>query len=171
MAKNSKVRVQLPEGPREVTFERDSLEVRFQSNPEEPPVSVRFQEIQPGLYRVVLGNRQEIVAVEPGADQVVVQTRYRRYVIPVERVGRQGAVSVAEGEITVKAPMSGLVVDVLKEAGERVQEGEALLVLEAMKMRSEIHAPASGIVKTVHVEPGQSVPPGHHLVVIQVEEV
>ncbi len=169
--KGTKVRVTLPEGTHEVEFERNLQEVVFRLLGENQGThTLRFHEIQPGVYRVELAGHQEVVWIEPGPDQVVVQTRYRRYVIPVERAERKGTVGIQEGEVVVRAPMSGLVVDVLKEAGERVAEGDSLLVLEAMKMRSEIPAPASGIIKKIHVEPGQSVSAGRDLVVLQVEE-
>ncbi len=168
--KSTKVRITLPDGPREVTFERNHLEVVFQDPEHDEPVTLRFHELQPGVYRVTLGGRQEIVYVEPGTDQVVVQTRYRRYRIPVERAERRGAARVQAGEVTVQAPMSGLVVEILKEAGDTVKEGEALLILEAMKMRSEITAPITGILRAFHVEPGQSVSAGQNLVTLRAEE-
>ncbi len=166
--KGTRVRVILPEGTHEVEFEKDLREVVFRPVNQEEPHTLRFHEIQPGVYRVELGDRQEIVLLEPGPDQVVVQTRYRRYLLRVERAGARAATGLREGEVTVRAPMSGLVVDVLKEAGETVKEGEALLILEAMKMRSEIPAPAPGVIKRIHVEPGQSVSAGRDLVVLQV---
>jgi biotin carboxyl carrier protein len=52
----------------------------------------------------------------------------------------------------VGAPMPGKIVDVLVEAGAKVKEGEALLILEAMKMQNEIASPVSGTVKKVLVK-------------------
>jgi glutaconyl-CoA/methylmalonyl-CoA decarboxylase subunit gamma len=52
----------------------------------------------------------------------------------------------------VGAPMPGKIVDILVEAGAKVKEGEALLILEAMKMQNEIASPVSGIVKKVLVK-------------------
>ncbi len=51
----------------------------------------------------------------------------------------------------VGAPMPGKIVDILVDAGEKVKEGEALLILEAMKMQNEIIAPVSGVVKKIFV--------------------
>ncbi|NCT18518.1 MAG: acetyl-CoA carboxylase biotin carboxyl carrier protein subunit [Flavobacteriaceae bacterium CG_4_8_14_3_um_filter_34_10] len=57
----------------------------------------------------------------------------------------------------IKAPMPGLILDVLVKAGDEVKEGDYLLVLEAMKMENTITAPRNGIVKTVSVEKGKTV--------------
>jgi len=57
----------------------------------------------------------------------------------------------------VKAPMPGLILDVLVKAGDEVKEGDYLLVLEAMKMENTLTAPRNGIVKTVSVEKGKTV--------------
>ncbi len=51
----------------------------------------------------------------------------------------------------IGAPMPGKIVDILVEAGAKVKEGEALLILEAMKMQNEIASPVSGVVKKVYV--------------------
>ena len=51
----------------------------------------------------------------------------------------------------VGAPMPGKIVDILIEPGAKVKEGEAILILEAMKMQNEIMAPVSGVIKNVAV--------------------
>lgn len=57
----------------------------------------------------------------------------------------------------VKAPMPGLVLDVLVSPGQTVVAGEKILVLEAMKMENAIKSPADGTVASVHVTKGQAV--------------
>ncbi|MCB8965643.1 MAG: biotin/lipoyl-binding protein [Ardenticatenaceae bacterium] len=57
----------------------------------------------------------------------------------------------------VKAPIPGLVTQVLVQAGETVMAGQPLLVLEAMKMENEIRSPRGGVVTAVHVSTNQSV--------------
>lgn len=57
----------------------------------------------------------------------------------------------------VKAPIPGQVARLMVEVGDAVRSGQALLVLEAMKMENEIRAPCSGLVSAIHVYPGQGV--------------
>ena len=63
----------------------------------------------------------------------------------------------AAGAGTVAAMMPGAILKVLVAEGEEVQEGDVVIVLEAMKMENEIHAHKSGVVEKVHVEPGENV--------------
>jgi biotin carboxyl carrier protein len=57
----------------------------------------------------------------------------------------------------ISAPMPGKVVELLVEENSRVKEGEAILILEAMKMQNEIIAVVAGKIKKIHVKPGDSV--------------
>jgi acetyl/propionyl-CoA carboxylase alpha subunit len=61
------------------------------------------------------------------------------------------------GDGRVKAPIPGLIARVLVQKGQAVTAGEAIIVLEAMKMENEIRAPRSGVVTSVRVKPGDSV--------------
>ncbi|MBN1687330.1 MAG: biotin/lipoyl-binding protein [Spirochaetales bacterium] len=66
----------------------------------------------------------------------------------------------------VTAPLPGVIKSILVKEGDTVQEGDALLVLEAMKMDSEIDAGIGGIVKKICVAEGAAVQEGETLVEI-----
>ncbi len=70
-----------------------------------------------------------------------------------------------EGCVTTAMP--GTIVDVKVAAGDKVNAGDAVLVIEAMKMENEIQAPKSGIVIAVHVKKGDTVTPDESLLEIQ----
>jgi acetyl-CoA/propionyl-CoA carboxylase biotin carboxyl carrier protein len=70
------------------------------------------------------------------------------------------------GSGTVTAPMQGTIVKVLVEVGATVAAGDALVVLEAMKMENHINAETSGTVQEVRVSAGDSVGTGDILAVI-----
>lgn len=57
----------------------------------------------------------------------------------------------------IVAPMPGKIVEVLVREGNDIQRGEAVLILEAMKMQNEIHSPVEGIVTSVNVKPNFNV--------------
>jgi pyruvate carboxylase subunit B len=68
------------------------------------------------------------------------------------------------GPAILRAPMPGLVVRILVEAGQEVAAGAGLVVLEAMKMENELKAPAAGTVGAVRAQPGEAVEKGQVLV-------
>lgn len=70
----------------------------------------------------------------------------------------------ASEEKVLRAPISGTVTKVVADTGAQVASGDVLLVLEAMKMETEITAPADGTVAEVHVRPGETVSGGEILV-------
>jgi pyruvate carboxylase subunit B len=69
------------------------------------------------------------------------------------------------GDVTTSMP--GTVIDVLVSEGQQVTAGDPVLVIEAMKMESEIPAPISGTVKTVNVTKGQAANPDDALIEIE----
>ncbi|GAB6163190.1 sodium-extruding oxaloacetate decarboxylase subunit alpha [Desulfothermus naphthae] len=66
----------------------------------------------------------------------------------------------------VEAPMPGIIIRLEKNVGDRVEEGDVLLILEAMKMENSITSPTSGVVKDIKVKEGENVSKGQVLVVI-----
>lgn len=60
----------------------------------------------------------------------------------------------------LKAPMPGLVLSIPVEAGQTVHRGDALLILEAMKMENIIKSPGDGVVKAIHIKKGEAVDKG-----------
>lgn len=92
--------------------------------------------------RVVFAKRGDDVYVH--VDGEAYHLRYRH---PLDRLA---ALSDAEAGDHVRAPMPGAVISVLVEAQESVIRGQALLVMESMKMETTITAPRDGVVKAVH---------------------
>ncbi len=68
---------------------------------------------------------------------------------------------------TIAAPMQGTIVKILVAEGDTVEAGEAVLVLEAMKMENHINAEAAGTVKEIRVATGDTVGPGDVLLVLE----
>lgn len=60
----------------------------------------------------------------------------------------------------VKAPMPGLILKIRKNPGEQVEQGESIIILEAMKMENDLKAPASGIIEKIFVTEGSAVEKG-----------
>jgi biotin carboxyl carrier protein len=71
------------------------------------------------------------------------------------------------GPAPVVAPMPGLIVRINVAQGDRVQAGQGLVVMEAMKMENELRAVAAGTVKAIRVTPGTAVERGTTLVELE----
>ena len=70
------------------------------------------------------------------------------------------------GATTVEAPMPGKILNIKVSAGQAVKFGETVIVMEAMKMETEIVAPADGTVSKILVKAGDSVDTGAALVAL-----
>ena len=98
----------------------------------------------------------------------------------VLRDGRQTRVSLfdpfdvdlehLDGGNAVKAPMHGKLIAIFVKPGDRVEKGQRLAVVEAMKMEHALLAPADGEVAEVAAEPGAQVSEGARLIVLKTEE-
>ncbi|MFZ5452633.1 MAG: biotin/lipoyl-containing protein [Thermodesulfobacteriota bacterium] len=75
--------------------------------------------------------------------------------------------ALAPGAVT--APMPGAILEVLVKTGDRVQAGETVVKLEAMKMENDLQAPINGVVQEVRVSKGDNVSVGEVLVVVATE--
>ena len=69
----------------------------------------------------------------------------------------------AQGSVAVTAPMPGKILGIKAQVGQAVAKGEAIIVLEAMKMENEIVAPSDGTVATIDVAVGDAVEAGQAL--------
>jgi biotin carboxyl carrier protein len=69
----------------------------------------------------------------------------------------------ADGALTVSAPMPGTILDIAVKVGDRVNQGDTLCNLEAMKMKSPIRSPGQGTVAQVLISEGQNVAYGEIL--------
>ena len=91
------------------------------------------------------------------------------YDVAVDEIG--GAPSAAPAAAPangtkVNAPMPGNILDVCVKVGDKVSNGQKLVVLEAMKMENDITSPADGTIASISVNKGDMVSTGDNLVVI-----
>jgi biotin carboxyl carrier protein len=123
-------------------------------------------EIRPGVYSVLIDG-ESFVVHEGSTEWVAVNGVEWRRVVVDPRVRAQGGAGAASAARDVKAAMPGKVVRVLVAAGEAVEAGQGLLILEAMKMQNELKSPRAGVVAGVRVEEGATVTSGQVLVTLE----
>jgi len=166
------VRIGRPGDPgqktRRVELARDAGRVRWMLDGRE--IEADAVEIAPATYSILLEGRSLEVRVQPAGDAMRIQAGGEEFLAQVLdprawRGKRAHAVEV-EGRQHIAAPMPGKVVRLLVKAGEKVEVGQALLVVEAMKMQNEIRAPKTGTVERLLVAEGQAVSAGDLLAVV-----
>ncbi len=67
----------------------------------------------------------------------------------------------------VKAPMPGMILKILRTQGEKISQGETVVILEAMKMENDLRSPSTGTIKDVFVHSGDKVEKGAMLFSIE----
>ena len=85
---------------------------------------------------------------------------------PAAPAAKPAAPAGAVGNISVKAPMPGTVVNVVVTVGQTVKAGEDLVFIEAMKMETPVKAPQDATVATIEVSKGEAVDSGKVLVTL-----
>jgi biotin carboxyl carrier protein len=165
----------------EIDGEKVALEVKREGGRVSAEVGGRRYELEArsvdaGVYLLIHGGRvyECRVGAEPGSEgrgALRVSVGAREYGVrlsdPKLLRGAGAAGGEQGGRAQVKAPMPGKVVRVLVEAGQAVETGQGLVVVEAMKMQNELKSPKSGTVTELRAGPGSTVNAGDVLVVVE----
>ena len=114
------------------------------------------------MYTVNVDGRSYNVAVGPAGSNVTVQAAPRMQVGPDLVV----TPPIVSGHGVVVSPLAGVVLKVNVNIGAHIAEGDVVMVMEAMKMETEIRAKVGGIVTAVNVQQGDSVSVGDVLVTL-----
>lgn len=125
---------------------------------------------EPGAYNIVVDGKRYYVEVEPaagnGQEGVKVKSA-KEAVAPSQSSGQSPSSSTtATEEQAIAAPMPGKIIRLLLNEGDRVEEGQAIIMLESMKMEVEVKATAGGTLTGYHVEAGQNVDSGQKVATI-----
>ncbi|HMJ69116.1 MAG TPA: biotin/lipoyl-containing protein [Cyclobacteriaceae bacterium] len=137
------------------------------------PLNWDWIEFAPGSFHILLKNksyRAEVVKADADTKTFVIKVNgvvqtvsvKDKFDLLLEKMGMNASASSKVNNI--KAPMPGLIIDLKVKAGDTVNAGDALLILEAMKMENVLKSPGGGIVKTLKVKKGDSVEKGQVLI-------
>jgi biotin carboxyl carrier protein len=131
------------------------------------PVDADAVQISPYMFSILLNGQSHEIRITPDAAKLKLQTRTQEFtaelIDPRLWSGRRHGHIEAEGRQQIVAPMPGKIVRLLMKAGDHVEAGQGLLVVEAMKMQNEIRSPKSGTVERVLAKEGQLVTAGEVL--------
>lgn len=125
------------------------------------------------LYSVLFGGRSYEMLVNADRFNYTINVRGVQFQVQVEderarRMNRARRLpTLPEGELAITAPIPGLVVRVLVAEGDSIEEGQPVVLLEAMKMENELRAMRGGIVKSVLAAAGQRVDQNAPLIILE----
>jgi biotin carboxyl carrier protein len=132
------------------------------------PVRAHLDEAGGGAYTLRIGHEVHTVVARRGAERGAFDISLGGHRFGLEALDARsrairaisGAGGKAAGPAHLMAPMPGLIVRINVQAGDTVQPGQGLVVMEAMKMENELRAVAAGTVKRVAVTAGSAVEKG-----------
>ncbi|WP_394240116.1 sodium-extruding oxaloacetate decarboxylase subunit alpha [Vibrio astriarenae] len=135
-----------PDAFEPVPTEEDALPTAAPQAPAQGGIESYSVKVDGQVYDVEVGPQGQLTSVAPASAQT-----------PVAAPAAQPAAANAEA---VPAPLAGNIFKVNVQAGAQVAEGDVLLILEAMKMETEVRAARGGVVQDLHVKEGDSVTVG-----------
>lgn len=162
----------------QVLSDKQRFEIEPGENPGEgtingKPYRLDMMEVKPGMWHIIKDRKSyTIILEECGDDKQTVCLRVNgkkaqlsvknKLEILLEQMGLNAHSGKKVNEL--KAPMPGLVLRTLIKEGDKVQKGDTLLVLEAMKMENTIKSAGEGEVTKILVKDGQAVEKGQVLI-------
>lgn len=125
-----------------------------------------WREVEPGVYQVLLEGESFTVTLAGNGVAYAGGRQFEVEVVDPRDAIANGAGRESSGQVKVTAPMPGRIVRLLVAAGDPVEAGQGLVVVEAMKMQNEMKAPRAGTVTSVKTKEGAAVAAGDVLVVL-----
>lgn len=138
---------------------------------DEKKIPIAFQKFDERFYSILIDGKSIGVGILKKGMKIDVFLNGDLYEFESfsERERQSGSVTIS-GVQQIKSPMPSRVVKILKNLEEEVKEGDGVIVIEAMKMESELKSPINGKVREIKVKEGSAVESGTVLLVISPEE-
>ena len=154
----------------EVTRDGDRLFARvddrnYELEASEPEPNVFLLKHEGKIFEVFVSPRKNVSA--PFAARIGTAEMEVTITDPKQLRGTSTADDDATGKVEIKTAMPGKVVRILKAAGDAVEKGDGVIVVEAMKMQNEMKSPKDGTIEAIRVNEGDNVGAGDVLVVIE----
>jgi len=164
------MKLELRVGDRTRNLEIERHGEQFQIRIDGRVVAADVKQVQPEVYSVLIDGAAFEARIECRASELRVQIDGREFFIAIAdpRQWRRdrNQIAAAEGYQQIVSSIPGKVVRVMVRAGDAVEAGQGLLVVEAMKMQNEIKSPKAGKIERIAAQEGQTVNAGEVLAVI-----
>ncbi|MEZ4923145.1 MAG: acetyl-CoA carboxylase biotin carboxyl carrier protein subunit [Crocinitomicaceae bacterium] len=128
--------------------------------------ALRIDSLHQGVYKIITGGKEhviEVLAVDLDTKTMSIRHLHNVYDIAfkndLDRVLDSMGIKRSSDNVNtdIKAPMPGKVINVVVKEGDKVEKGDAILILEAMKMENVLKAEIDCSIKKVHVSSSENV--------------
>jgi biotin carboxyl carrier protein len=153
-----------------VSKEKNKLQIKV----DDKLYELDMVKVEEGMYSILLdGKSYNVEIIEKDiSKQYNVNTRGKSYdleIIDAETrylMSRKGN-DLEDADNIVSSPMPGKIVKIPVKAGEKVEAGQTVIIVSAMKMESEYKAGKEGVIKEVHVSEGDTIEGNQPLISIE----
>jgi acetyl/propionyl-CoA carboxylase alpha subunit len=142
-----------------LTIEDKSFTVNaFKPGPQSLSMLIDGKSYEVGIEKA--GNAFTVFLFDDTIELELIEARKFQAAAETQRVG-------SRGPVTIQAPMPGKIIKVSVQEKSSVQEGDSLLVMEAMKMQNELKAPKAGTISRIQVREGEPVSMSQVLMILE----
>lgn len=154
----------------EIDLEKNDGGYKFTINKE--VISVPFHVVNDNCFSVKIDGKSKSIYAAEDDDHFYVSMDGDSLVFDKVKEEEKEFAGVAgsEDRDEIFPPMPGSIVKVLVEKGQKVSEGDGLIIVEAMKMESTLYSAIDGVVTEINVKPAQQVDSDDVLIVVEKEE-
>ncbi|MBC8311832.1 MAG: acetyl-CoA carboxylase biotin carboxyl carrier protein subunit [Candidatus Marinimicrobia bacterium] len=137
-------------------------------------IEMDCQPLSPHSYSLILNGKSHFLSIRSHPEGYEVTIDQHTNIVTIkdeqqlllEKFGFSSSEKIQTGEIIAQIP--GLISQIFVEVGDKVEAGNKLFILEAMKMENEIDSPIPGTVKSISIESGVAVEKG--ALIMEIEE-
>ncbi len=151
----------------EIEADGDNFKVNGES------IKIDSKSVAPGHVHVIYKNKSynvEAVSEDGQSKQATIKVNGNNYQVKIEDQYDQLLKNLGMSDllsnklVEIKAPMPGLVLNMLIKEGQEIKKGDSLLILEAMKMENLIKSTTDGVIKNILITKGDKVEKGQTLI-------
>lgn len=130
------------------------------------PVSIDIKSLDNNRFHILNNNKSfnaELIKFDLQTKKIQIKVNQELFEIEIKEkldilLEAMGMDTSKELKIEdIKAPMPGLIIDIKVEKGQAIEQGDPIIILEAMKMENIVKSPQKGIIKSIQVKKGQTV--------------
>ena len=133
---------------------------------EDAEKSIDMIEVKQGIFYIIKDNKSynaEVLKANHEEKSFVIRVNGNKYTVQLKDkydhlLKELGMETLAAAKVKdIKAPMPGLVVDVRVNEADEIKKGDALVVLQAMKMENILKSPTDAVIKKIHIKKGDAI--------------